>query len=108
MSILDMGANVIAAYWDGTEFDGYPLVHIPVSSKSPPRNFQTADDIIAFISATIRDLRAGNHKQIFDDFKIMAKHVDRRSNEITIRKCQYFNNHPCESCQKSLLFQRMC
>ena len=47
MPILDMGANAIAAYWAGAE---YPVVLIPVSSNSPPKNVQTADDIVALIS----------------------------------------------------------
>ena len=63
----------MAAYWSDRTFDGFPFIPITVSS----------------------DGRKGDAFKSASEF--MVNHVDRRKNEIVIRKCQFVPNRiPCE------------
>ena len=37
-----------------------------------------------------------------ENYKSMCRHIDRRANEVTYRRCQYFSDDPCLDCQKNL------
>ena len=98
--LLERGAKDISAYWSELTFDGHAVVPIPVDCDGRPGDFlKDATDICNFLGAGIRDIKSNKHKEVLKLFKFAAKHVDRRKNEITFRKCQFFNKTPCNFCQ---------
>ena len=101
MKILDKAAHDLCSYWTGATFDEFPVIPLPVLSSGRDNPIPTADDIVSFIEAPLRDIRAGKHKAVLEEFRFLSKHADRRHNEITFSKCQFSRDTICDYCHKN-------
>ena len=99
--ILDKAAEDVCGYWIGATFGTFPVIPIAVPSKGREENFQSADEVVAFLEAPMRDFNKGLHKQELEEFRFLVQHVDRRHNEITFAKCQFFGEVLCDYCAEN-------
>ena len=99
MKILDRAANEVFSYCMGATYNGFPV--IPVDSKGRNDPFSTAGDIVALLEAPVRDIKGGKHKAVIGEFRFLAKHCDRRHNEITFFNCHFSGIDICDYCAKN-------
>ena len=99
--ILDKAAEDVCGYWIGATFDTFPVIPIAVPSKGREEKFQSADEVVAFLEAPMRDFNKGLHKKELEEFRFLVQHVDRRHNEITFAKCQFFGEVLCDYCAEN-------
>ena len=99
--LLMLGAKDVAAYWSDRTFDGFLVIPTPVSSDGRKGDaFKSASETEKFISSSLKNIKQGKHPEALKLFEFMVNHVDRRKNEIVIRKCQFIPNRiSCEFCQ---------
>ena len=88
--ILENAANELCKYWAGASFDGFPVVPVPVANENRNDPFVSSDDVIKFLEAPIKDIRGGDHAEVLRELQFLVKHADRRQNELTFAKCQFF------------------
>ena len=85
--MLDIAADDVSKYWTSADFDGF--CHTGCSNgRADP--ILSADDIIKFLEASVTDIKNGAHKRVLEEYEFVAKHIDRRHNEVTFSKCQFF------------------
>ena len=96
--LLILGAKDVAAYWSDRTFDGFPVIPITVGSDGRKGDvFKSASQVEKFISSLSENIKQGKHPEALKLFKFVVNHVDRRKNEIIIRKCQFIPYRiPCE------------
>ena len=85
--LLILGAKDMAAHWSDRTFDGFPVIPIPVNSDGRKGDvFKPACETEKFTSSFLEYIKQGEHPKVLKVFKFMVNHVDRRKNEIIIRK----------------------
>ena len=85
--LLILGAKDMAAHWSDRTFDGFPVIAIPGNSDGRKGDvFKSACETAKFTSSSSENIRQGEHPEVLKVFKFIVNHVDRRKNEIIIRK----------------------
>ena len=98
MKVLENAANELSKYWSGVSFDGFPVRPMPVPCTGRSDTFPSSDDVVQFLESPLRDLTSGQHSDAFEEFRFLVNHADRRHNEITFSKCQFFRDDICDHC----------
>ena len=92
--------ETVCSHWAGKEFDGYPVLPVVVScfGESKQEEASQQDATASFNPASLTALKADPSLiAARKEYRLMMKHIDRRSHFLAFVKCSHCTHQPVRS-----------